>query len=179
MDILFGLYGIRRRKNDLKRLVILLLTALMLTGCSYIDKKRNYQPPLEIATEQSEYIMECIVNKDKEGLKSVFSKYISETHDLDKEIDEFFAFIDGEIVSYDEPEGNEGGYTRRDGEYTEKKLYGWTENVKTNSRRKYSISFMMYQIYRNDEDRVGVNRITINDETNVDVLLQKHIGDRE
>ena len=43
--------------------------------------------------------MECVVNKNKEGLKSVFSKYIAETHDLDKEIDEFFEFIDGEIIS--------------------------------------------------------------------------------
>ena len=48
------------------------------------------------------------MNKDKEGLKSVFSNHIEETHDLDKEIDEFFEFIDGNIISYDEPEGHEG-----------------------------------------------------------------------
>ena len=47
------------------------------------------------------------MNKDKEGLKSVFSKHIEETHDLDKEIDEFFEFIDGNIISYDEPKCND------------------------------------------------------------------------
>ena len=71
-----------------------MLVSLMLMGCSLKNKDEDYQPPLEIATEQSEYIMECVVNKDKEGLKSVFSKHIAETHDLDKEIDEFFKFID-------------------------------------------------------------------------------------
>ena len=152
------------------------MAVLMLTGCSYIDREEDYQPPLEIATEQSEYIMECVVNKDKEGLKSVFSKYISETHDLDKEIDEFFAFIDGEIVSYDEPEGNEGGYTRRDGEYTEKELNGYINNIRTDKGRKYVISFLMYQIYKSNKDRVGVDIITISDVTDEECIVQVHIG---
>ena len=179
MDIQYGLSGIRRRRNGLKRLVILLLAVIMLTGCSYVEKKKNYQPPLEIATEQSEYIMECVVNKDKEGLKSVFSKHIAETHDLDKEIDEFFEFIDGKIVTYDEPVGREGGAIIYYGEYREKELYGWTENIMTDTGKKYSISFMIYQVHKNNEDKVGVNRITINDETNPNVLLQSHIGDIE
>ena len=151
----------------------------MLTGCSYIDGDEDYQPPLEIATEQSKYIMECIVNKDKEGLKSVFSKHVSETHDLDKEIEEFFAFIDGEIVSYDEPEGNEGGYTRRDGEYTEKMLNGHTKKIITDVGKEYRVSFMMYQICKANEEKVGVKRITIIDKTDEENKTKKHIGDTE
>ena len=105
--------------------------------------------------------MECIVNKDKEGLKSVFSKYISETHDLDKEIDEFFAFIDGEIVSYDEPEGNEGGYTRRDGEYTEKVLNGYIRKIETDSMKHYEIISNSYYIYKDNEECEGVFYLSI------------------
>ena len=119
----------------MKNLKIMLLIVLTLTGCSFMDGEEEYQSPMEYATEQSEYIMECIVNKDKEGLKSVFSKHIAQTHDLDKEIDEFFAFIDGEIVSYDEPEGYEGGYTMKDGEYTEKELGGRIRNIRTDKKR--------------------------------------------
>ena len=96
-----------------KHITVVLLIMIGLTGCSFADKdaeiNEKYQSPKEYATEQSEYIMECIINKNKEGLKSVFSKHIAETHDLDKEIDEFFEFIDGEIVSHGDPEGYEGG----------------------------------------------------------------------
>ena len=152
----------------LKQLAVVLLLMVVLTGCSFInkdeDKKEENQTPKEYATEQSEYIMECIVNKDKEGLKSVFSKHIAETHDLDKEIDEFFKFIDGEIISYDEPEGHEGGYTMRDGVYTEKKLLGDINNIITDNGKKYSISFMSYYIYDSNKDKVGVACIGVIDE---------------
>ena len=151
----------------LKRFIIL-LAVLVMTGCSVANKtdkkKEEYQSPIEYATEQSEYIMECIVNKDKERLKSVFSKHISETHDLDKEIDEFFEFIDGEIVSYDEPEGYEGGYTMEYGKYKEKELQGKIKNIKTNKDEKYRIRIHIYQIHENDKDKVGVDYISVLDE---------------
>jgi len=152
----------------LKQLAVVLLVMVVLTGCSFInkdeDKKEENQTPKEYATEQSEYIMECIVNKDKEGLKSVFSKHIAETHDLDKEIDEFFEFIDGEIVSYDEPEGHEGGYKMKEGEYTEKKLYGEIDNIKTDKGKTYSIGYQSYSIYKSNEEYVGVRIVNIRDE---------------
>ena len=154
--------------TSLKRFIIILLAVLVLTGCSVTnktdEKKEEYQSPKEYATEQSEYIMECIVNKDKQGLKSVFSEHISETHDLDKEIDEFFEFIDGEIVSYDEPEGYEGGYTMEYGKYKEKELYGEIDNIKTDKGKTYSIGYQSYYIYISNESREGINVISIIDE---------------
>ena len=89
----------------MEKLSIVLLVALMLAGCSHVEDNKDYKAPLEIATEQSEYIMECIVNKDKEGLKSIFSKHVAETHDLDEEIDECTAQkirrkLDNEIERY-------------------------------------------------------------------------------
>ena len=145
----------------MKRLGVVLLVSLMLMGCSLKNKDEDYQPPLEIATEQSEYIMECVVNKDKEGLKSVFSKHIAETHDLDKEIDEFFKFIDGEIISYDAPEGNEGGYTRKDGEYTEKVLNGYIRKIETDNKKHYEIISNSYYIYKNNKEYEGVFYLSI------------------
>ena len=108
---------------------------------------------------------ECIVNKDKEGLKSVFSKHIAETHDLDKEIDEFLEFIDGKIVSYDEPTGYEGSYEMRAGEYYKKELGGDTKNIVTDAEKKYHIGFLSYQIYEKDEDYIGVDIIAITEVT--------------
>jgi len=163
----------------MKRLGFILLAGLVLMGCNYIYRNKDYQTPEEYATEQSEYIMKCVVNKDKEGLKSVFSKHIAETHDLDNEIDEFFGFIDGEIISYDEPVGRESGASMENGEYIERRLNGWTKNIMTGTGKKYHISFMIYQIYKEDEDKVGVKRITIIDKTDEENKTEKHIGDAE
>ena len=142
-----------KRMIYLKQLGIALIVMFVFVGCSFInedkEQKKEGKSPMEYATEQSEYIMECIVNKDKEGLKSVFSKHIAQTHDLDKEIDEFFKFIDGEIISYDEPEGYEGGYTRKDGEYTEKELQGRIRNIRTDKKKVYNVSIFIYQINKN------------------------------
>ena len=149
----------------LKNLKIMLLIVLTLTGCSFMDGEEEYQSPMEYATEQSEYIMECIVNKDKEGLKSVFSKHIAQTHDLDKEIDEFLEFIDGKIISYDEPTGYEGSYEMRAGEYYKKELGGDTKNIVTDAEKKYHIGFLLYQIYEKDEDYIGVDIIAITEVT--------------
>ena len=158
----------------MKNLKIMLLMVLTLTGCSFMDGEEEYQTPKEYATEQAEYIMECIVNQDKEGLKSVFSKYISQTHDLDKEIDEFFEFIDGEIVSHGEPEGYEGGYKMRDGGYTEKVLTGKISNILTNKGDDYSVRIRMYSIYKENSDHVGVSIINIVNEG--DTIEQCAIG---
>ena len=147
----------------MKRLGFILLAGLVLMGCNYIYRNKDYQTPKEYATEQSEYIMECVVNKDKEGLKSVFSKHIAETHDLDKEIDEFFEFIDGEIVSYDEPVGREGGAYMEYGEYIEKELNGSVVNIKTNNKRNYEILFDSYYIYKRNKDYEGVFYLAIID----------------
>ena len=161
-----------------KYLTVILLIMVAFTGCSFInkdtEKNEDYQSPKEYATEQSEYIMECIVNKDKEGLKSVFSKHIAETHNLDKEIDEFFEFIDGEIISYDEPEGYEGGYRMRYGEYTEKVLTGEINNILTKNGANYSVGMRMYSIYKENRDHEGVSIINIIKEG--DTLKQCAIG---
>ena len=184
-----GQKGGIKRMIYLKHLVFILLVMVVLTGCSLInkdeDEKEEYQSPTEYAIEQSEYIMECVVNKDKEGLKSVFSKYIAETHDLDKEIDEFFEFIDGEIVSYDAPDGHEGGYTMEDGGYKVKELYGEIDEIKTDKGRRYSIGYQLYYIYITNEKREGISVITIIDEDSwakdgVDLYVEQYaVGEIE
>lgn len=46
----------------------------------------------------------------------MFCKEIENTHDLDNEIQRALDFINGEIVSYDKPDGNSGGGTIKYGE---------------------------------------------------------------
>ena len=153
----------------LKKFMIMLLAVLVLTGCSATnktdEKKEEYETPVMMARRQGKEIMEYVLNKDKEGLKSMFSKYILETHDLDNEIDEFFEFIDGEIISYDEPDGDDRG-----GQYSPneskriRKLGGNVNNIKTDKGKTYSISFLTYYIYNSNKDKVGVDVIGVIDE---------------
>ena len=141
---------------------------VLLQGCTKEDgnkgtEEKEYETPLMMSRRQGEEIIEYVVNKDKEGLKSVFSKHISETHNLDKEIDEFFEFIDGEIVSYDTPEGSMGGGRKRDGEYVERTTGGQIENIITSTGNKYMISFMTYYICEENKDKEGVSVLGVVD----------------
>ena len=118
-----------------------------------------------MARRQGEEIMEYVVNKDKEGLKSMFSEYVSQTHDLDKEIDEFFAFIDGEIISYDEPDGDETYVEQSPAEgKIKKQLGGIVYNVRTTTGRNYTISFSSYYVYNTNKDKIGIEILGILDE---------------
>ena len=67
------------------------------------NQEKEYDSPHLVAKQQSEDILECILNEDVEGLKSLFCPKFQNTHNLDDEIEELFRFISGEIISYDTP----------------------------------------------------------------------------
>ena len=176
MDIQCGLYGTRRKKMirgiRLQRFLIVLMVSacVLLQGCTKEDgnkgtEEKEYETPLMMARRQGEEIMEYVVKKDKEGLKSMFSEYVSETHDLDKEIDEFFEFIDGEIISYDEPDGDETYVEQSPAEgKINKQLGGIVYNVRTTNGRNYTISFSSYYVYNTNKDKIGIEILGILDE---------------
>lgn len=144
---------------------------VLLQGCTKEENKdddveeKEYETPLMMARRQGEEIMEYVVNKDKEGLKSMFSKHVTQNHDLDKEIDEFFEFIDGEIVSYDNAEHSSGGGSYSSDESKRiRKLGGKVGNIKTDKGRTYSINFMLYYLYNPNKDKVGMYAIGVIDE---------------
>jgi hypothetical protein len=105
-------------KSRLFSAFVLLLTAMAitLTGCSASNKTNSeeYKSPGDLAKERQTEIMECFINKDAETIKSFFSEYVIETYpDIDTQIDEAFNFLDGEIVSYDEPFSSASGSKER------------------------------------------------------------------
>ena len=122
-----------------------------------------YQDPWIVAQKQSEEIWECIENKDAEKLKSLFCPKIQDTHNLDLEIERFFQYIDGEIISYDRPYGNYGGGSKKDGIDTESHLWGRIKNINTDTGKIYSIGFESYLVYKKDEEYEGVNEIYVID----------------
>ena len=144
---------------------------VLLQGCTKEENKdddveeKEYETPLMMARRQGGEIIEYVVNKDKEGLKSMFSKYVTQNNDLDKEIDEFFEFIEGEIISYDEPDGDETGAVFSPNESKRiRELGGEIKNIKTDKGKTYSISFMAYYVYNPNKDKVGMYAIGVIDE---------------
>ena len=165
--------------------LILLLIILLLTGCNVADVKPNrndekkIQSEKEYVKEKGQYIVECIINKDKEGMKTVFSKHTAEICDLDEEIEDFFTFFEGNITSYDEPNDYGGGYILKDGEYVEKEVGGRMKNIKTDTGAEYYLFFSSYQVCKKNKDYEGVEYILIVNETDKDNKKQLYIGDME
>ena len=142
--------------------VFVLLMVIILTGCSASNKinSEEYKSPGDLAKERQAEIMECFINKDAETIKSFFSEYVIETYpDIDTQIDKAFNFLDGEIISYDEPFSSASGSKDR-------KAYGAdTRNIITDKGTEYKISFKGWLTNSKETNKVGVICIKVIDMT--------------
>jgi len=139
-------------------IVIVSVTTLLLTGCNFDGEE--YKTPDRQAKDLQSDIIECFINQDKETLKSFFSEYVIDNYtDIDTQIDEAFDFIDGEIVSYDEPFSRAAGPS-------DKKSYGAdTNNIKTDKGTEYSISFKGWLTNDEEPDKIGILVLVIKNQT--------------
>lgn len=143
-------------------IVIVSVTTLLLTGCNFDGEE--YKTPDRQAKDLQSDIMKCFINQDKETLKSFFSEYVIDNYaDIDTQIDEAFDFIDGEIVSYDEP------FSRATGPMDEKSYGATTDNIITDKGTKYRIIFAGMLTDDENPDYVGVNSIKIINLTQADL----------
>ena len=146
-------------KSRYRQAFVLLITVITvtLTGCS--DAK-GYKTPDQLAVERQTEIMDCFINKDAETIKSFFSEYVIETYpDIDTQIDKAFNFLDGEIISYDEPFSSASGSKDR-------KAYGAdTRNIITDKGTEYKISFKGWLTNSKETNKVGVICIKVIDMT--------------
>ena len=88
--------GYKLRKIELV-FVSLIFILILFTGC--IGSNNVPPPPDEVARLQSVDVINYFKNEDIEGLKDMFCKTTSETHNLDKEIQGAFDYINGKIIS--------------------------------------------------------------------------------
>ncbi len=91
------------------------------------------------------------------------AKALQNQENIDEEIDNLMNYIEGNIVSYDigavsSPRGksDEDGWIYRvyDGE---------TQNIVTDTGKKYELKFYMYYVNRNHKDYEGVTQIELHD----------------
>jgi hypothetical protein len=170
----------------MKNLCLFLSLSFLFTGCGFILQPLGSEGNEIIndgtAQRLSAEVMEYIKDGDIESLKNLFCLTIQETHDLDKEIAEALEFIDGEIISHDEPHGITGDAKVRDGEWIELGLSGRISNIVTDTGYIYRIRFHSHAIYKANNDNVGITYIRIlseeyNRQNNLPEWAQHTIGE--
>ena len=144
-------------KRHFTAAMLIIVMMILSSGCL---SSKGYKSPGNLANEQQTDIMECFINKDGETLKGFFSEYVLENYpDIDMQIEAAFDFLDGEIVSYDEPFSSEAGSF-------EKKSYGAkTRHIITDKGTEYTIGFKGWYAYDKEPDKVGITVIVVRNET--------------
>lgn len=133
----------------------LLLTLLAFPGCSGSGEK--YLTPDQIAMQQSNDIMAAIMKNDKGAFKEFLCSGLQEEHpDLDREIEELFAFVDGDIVSFDvDNPAARGGATTEEG-WVRQDIATKIKNIQTSSGKSYDIYYRFNTIYEGHPEQLGI-----------------------
>ena len=148
-------YSKRMKWERILSYIMLLIVTTMLFSCG----DANYISPVELGQKQNKIIMEALKAKDKEKLKKVLAKAMQNQENIDEEIDNLMNFIDRNIISYDI-----GGVSSPSGKSDEKgwiyRVYdGETENIVTDTGKKYELEYFMYYVNRNHKDYEGVFQV--------------------
>ena len=156
-----------------KLIIFLFATMILLIGCNTSD---NPFSQARYAEKQCKTIVECFDTKDLETIKNMFSSWIQETHNLDKEIQDVFDLYEGKSVHWDYIDyGSEGAID--DGKWTKKRISP-TIDIEKEKKKKYHIVFYDYLVYEKDEARLGIQYIIIYDTSNNnDIVYLKSIGE--
>ena len=156
------------RNSRIHRVLILFGLSLMLCGCA--SSSSTYVSPETVVRKQIEIILQAVIDRDEKAIEELFCPYVRE-HDeqLQEEIIGMFDFIDGDIVSYDEPEiyRNGGTMTPLDG-YVERSFGFDVTNIYTSTGKVYSLGHDVYLVFKEKSDYVGVYDITVFDKTPYD-----------
>ncbi len=148
-------------KKSIVLLLISILTAVVLGGCN--SSNGEYVTPLECAKQTGEDIMRGITNDDIVLLKGLFCDSITEKSNIEQEIELFIDFIQGDVISYDEPAGYRQSKKSTPEQITVEGISGNIENIKTNEGKTYRIAFYYYRVNKEQPEHMGISSIAIMD----------------
>ena len=145
-------------------IVLLMVMAILSDSCGSISKTKSSEKKTidEKIWDIGGEILEGYKNKDKNQILSFFSENNNGSF-IEKEIEDSFSFIDGEIIDYRDIHGSSGGGKVRDGEYVLRLGNGTIREIKTDSGKVYQINYFICLIDKSDEKNVGVTHILINE----------------
>lgn len=171
MSVVLGKGMVSRGERGMRvvrYIALVTVLCLVLPGCSPSHDNEEYITPDEQAKIWADQVIECFVNRDADALKNLFCENMQNQYVLEEQIQELFAFIDEEIVSYDEPRGSvSGGVSTEVDGIVEKAVWGEIRNVVTEDGVVYQITLSGYVIYKEDENNIGLDYLSVR---NVDLF---------
>lgn len=138
----------------MKEICLFLMIALiiLLTSCSYKDDA-------QVADETFEQVFNAIQNHDETALKNLFSNSVrNEVSDFDESIVDFLDFIQGEVLSYEDLNGDGVHLSVEDGQ--KRKEIRAIYDIKT-SQKTYHIAIKECAVDTFDPENEGIFSIYI------------------
>jgi hypothetical protein len=129
---------------------------LIISGC-YVNTK-------EISENKSSEIIDMVKSGDTEGLATLFSSHARQKYDIEAQIEDALAFIDGEIVgTYSvHISGSESTTTSNlDDNIT---LYITADNIETTTGKFYCMHYAYAYTDFDDADNIGISKLSITNE---------------
>ncbi|MCL1917959.1 MAG: DUF5104 domain-containing protein [Peptococcaceae bacterium] len=141
-----------------KKIIVLLTIVTVITLSSCGRGGIIFDDTGEKADARMEQIISAIKGKDKEALKSLFSKKaLDEANDFENDVDNLFDFVKGEIISW-ERDGISGDESIRYGKKSSMIRFGINVNTNKDTYRFYVIDYITDTI---NPDNQGVYMLEV------------------
>ena len=138
---------------------VILICILALSACEHSKPALAYR-----AGQINDSVKNCIEYKKTEELKEVFcEKLLDNYNNLDEDIERFYEFVEGDIVSFGKTMYGELG-SKRDGEYTQYSFSHHIRKVISSTGKEYRMIIYSISVWKDEPERVGVSEIDIIDE---------------
>ena len=134
--------------------ILACLLGVSSSGCAVTQVFENKADNQKHAEKVSKKLICYINEKDVDGIEQLFNKFSQKEEKLREDIEDFFDYIDGEILDYIITWG-EDSLSIEDGTWTEQKTETKIENIITDTGKRYHIRFREYMIYTEDKDKEG------------------------
>lgn len=142
--------------------LIILFVSLCLSGCGisqiFDETFEELDSDNLYVENMSQEIVRCFDEKDAESLKELFSYNIQGEYDLDSQIESAFNLYNGKSQSYYVTEKSWEG-SIRDGVFYDKHFTPKIKDIVTDEGMTYSIYYLTYYIYEEDERRIGITAL--------------------
>ena len=148
-------------------LLICIVIAFSLSGCSFINRARKTveEDPKHIEKDNAVQIFEYLKNEDIDSLCGLFSKEAEAKHSIRSEWERFFKHVDGKIVSYKSIKyPGEGLGKDKNGEVYDSHISVNYVDVTTDNGTVYKeFGYYRVQVSKNDPDSVGLSVFSMKD----------------
>lgn len=163
-------------ENEIKRLeknrsvtivvMLVIMLAIVLSACTVLSggDTEYVDPQTKEVIGQAKTMLQGVKSGDTEKIANLFSLIAKEKHpELEKDIKKWMGFIDGKIISYDDPVVDFGDKTWDEDGYIILGGSAEIDNVKTDAGKTYEIIYGLYAVVRDHPEYEGVTDLLVID----------------